>query len=132
MYPRLPPAQSCDHLPQVPVLAVNGWTGDAGTGAQGRLAQGPDAVEGVGGTALQHTGVEGKGGVLLCTPLHSRMLGRPLMLGATWGRAAGAGDAHPSVPYSTGGHLAAGMCCCNRELLQARGHLLPRRGRGGT
>lgn len=111
MYPRLPPAQSCDHLPQVPVLAVNGWTGNAGTGAQGRLAQGPDTVAGVGGPPCSTQEWRGRG-VLLCTPLHSRMLARPLILGATWERAAGAGDAHPSVPYGTGGHLAATGSCC--------------------
>lgn len=86
-YPRLSPAQSCHHLPPALLLTGNSWIGD--TGAQGRWALGPGRCV---GAALQCTGV----GASLCTPLCSGVGARPLSPGATLGKAAAAGGAHPS------------------------------------
>lgn len=61
-YPRLPPVQSCHHLPPALLLTGNSWIGD--TGAQGRWAQAPDAVWGMPCSAQEW-------GASLCTPLCS-------------------------------------------------------------
>lgn len=67
------------------------------------------------GAALQCAGI---GGPSLRTPVCSWALARPLLPAATWGRAAAAGGAHPSLPH--------------RELLQAGGASATQEGKGGA